>query len=299
MSGKDYYKELDIPKSATDADIRKAFKKLVKKYHPDAHPDDKDAAEKFNRIQEAYSVLSNSEKRSQYDRFGSSFQGGSGPQFGQNGPVDLGDLFGGMNMGDLFGGAFGGGRQAQQPRPRKGEDIRLDVDISFNTAAEGGNHSVQLNKGSGTEKLNIKIPPGVNTGSVIRLGGQGHAGFHGGPSGNLLITLNVAAHPYFRRENNNILLDVPITPDEAVLGTKVEVPTLSDGKVMLTIPPETSTGAKLRLKGKGIVDQKTKTPGDQLVVIKIVLPKNMDEKSKELYQQIFEVEKESPRTNLW
>lgn len=309
MAEHDYYETLGVARTATQDEIRKAYKKLAKEYHPDNRKDDPSAEQKFKEIQEANSVLSDPEKRAQYDRFGSAFQnaGASGPQFhwntsGPGGAVDLEDILGGgFDLGSLFGG-MGGGRSRGQSRnrPQAGQDVEMEIEIPFHVAVEGGQHSLPLRRPNGTvDRLNVKIPAGVETGGKIRLSGQGQPGINGGPPGNLRVTVKVAPHPYFRREGNNILLDVPITPPEAVLGTKVEVPTIKEGNVTLTIPPGTSSGAKLRLSGLGAPDPKTKKRGDQFIVVKIVVPKAIDEETRELYEELAQTFPFSPRENLW
>ncbi|GAB4152842.1 MAG: J domain-containing protein [Planctomycetaceae bacterium] len=304
MPTPDYYKTLGVSKTATADEIRKAYRKLAKEYHPDAKPDDKAAAQKFAEIQEAYAVLGDKEKRQQYDQFGSAGFGGAGPNpfqgYGRagSGGVDLNDLFGGQfGFGDIFGQASRGGTRTAAPR--KGEDIRLEIEVPFQVAAEGGNHSIQIRRGDNTERLNVKIPAGVKTGSVIRLAGQGQPGFGQGPAGDLKLIVKVAPHPFFRRDGKNLLIDVPVTPSEAALGAKVEVPTLSEGNVTVTVPPCTSSGTKLRLRGKGVIDQKTGQRGDQFVVIKIVLPPELSEESQQLYRQLAELSPSSPRAGLW
>lgn len=310
MAELDYYKVLGVSREASDDEIRKAYKKLARKYHPDVKPGDASATEQFKQIQDAYAVLGDSEKREQYDRYGAAFQGGgrswaAGAGPGAGSPIDLSDLFGGQfDMGDLFGGGFGGGggpRGAGQQRARaaKGQDIQLEVTVPLLVAAEGGSHNIQFQRGSKPEKLSVKIPAGVDPGGAIRLKGQGHPGTGGGPDGDLLLTVRVAPHPYLRREGKNLLLDVPVTPSEATLGEKVAVPTLSEGNVTVTVPPGTASGAKLRLRGKGIVDRKTKERGDLLVVIKIVVPKELDDQTRRLYEQLAEASSDSPRTDLW
>ena len=318
MADNDFYKTLGVSREASADEIKKAYKKLARKHHPDVKPGDKEAAEKFKQIQEAYSVLSDTEKRAQYDRYGTAFQGaGRGPFTGTwtgntgrgrggAGPIDLGDLFGGgeIDLGDLFAGAFGGGGSARagrqrSARPSKGEDVTYEVEVPFHVAAQGGNHSIQLQRGSETERLNVKIPAGVETGSVVRLTGQGNTGQAGGPAGDLLLKVRVAAHPWFRREGKNILIDVPVTPSEAALGAKVDVPTLAGGNVTVTVPPGTSSGRKLRLRGKGVAATKSGSPGDQLVEIKIVVPETLDAESRRLYEQLAEQTRLSPREGLW
>jgi DnaJ-class molecular chaperone len=310
MANHDYYETLGVSRTATQDEIRKAYKKLAKEYHPDNRKDDPSAEQKFKEIQEANSVLSDPEKRAQYDRFGSAFQnaGAGGPQFhwstsGPQGEVDLEDIFGGgFDLGSLFGGMGGRSRGHAQARnrPSAGQDLETEIEIPFHVAVEGGQHSLPIRRQNGNvERLNVKIPAGVETGSVIRLSGQGQPGTHGCPPGNLRLTVKVAPHPYFRREGSNILLDVPITPYEAALGTKVEVPTVKEGNVTLTIPPGTSSGAKLRLSGLGAPDPKTKKRGDQFVVVKIVVPKTIDDETRTRYEQLAAKSPFSPRENLW
>lgn len=307
MSERDYYDILGISRSASADEIKKAYRTLSRKYHPDMAPDDKTADQKFKEVQEAYEVLRDETKRKQYDQFGHSFQqagpgGGGYYQSGGGGPVDLDDLFGGggIDLGDLFGGAFrGGGGKRPQQRPQKGESSRIQIEIPFHLAAVGGGHEVSLQKGGSSERLTIKIPAGVNTGSVIRLSGQGNPGVNGGPAGDLLITIKVGNHPYFKRENSNLILEVPITLTEAALGAKVDVPTLTEGEVTVTIPPGTSSGAKLRLRDKGIIDQKTKKTGDQICSIKIVAPKEISDEERTHYEELQKMEHESPRSKAW
>ncbi len=313
MAGQDYYKTLGVSREASDDEIRKAYRALVRKYHPDVKPNDKEAAARFKDIQEAYDVLGDTEKRAQYDRYGTAFRGGPGggshqwsTGAGGAGPIDLGDLFGGggIDLGSLFGGRGGGGGfhpggRPQQPRPSKGQDIRLEIEVPFQVAAEGGQHGVQLNVDGNVERLSVKIPAGIESGNVVRLAGQGHPGTAGGPKGDLRLTVRVAPHPYFRREGRNLLLEVPITPAEAVLGARVEVPTLTEGRVTVTIPPGTSSGQKLRLRGKGIPDQRTKERGDQFVITKIVVPREIDEETRDLYEQIASRTSATPRDGLW
>lgn len=325
MAANDYYKTLGVSREASADEIRKAYKKLARKYHPDVKPDDKDAADKFKKVQEAFEVLGDAEKREQYDRYGAAFQGGAGgagrgpftgnwsPQGGGpggSGQVDLESIFGGqIDLGDLFGGAFGGGGgggkkaggrgRRRQAEPMKGEDVHSEIEVPFQVAALGGSHGIQLSKSTGTERLTVKIPAGVENGSVIRLAGQGNPGVNGGPAGDLMLTIKIAPHPWFQREGKDLLVDVPITPAEAALGAKVEAPTLSEGAVTVTIPPGTSSGRKLRLRGKGIRDPKSGTSGDEYVVVKVVVPKELDAETRKLYEQLAERPHESPREDLW
>lgn len=312
MPNNDFYKTLGVAKGATADEIRKAYKKLSRKYHPDVNKD-KEAPERFKQVQEAFDVLGDAEKRQQYDRFGHAFSGEGGPRPQQfnwsgpgaagGGPIDLSELFGGqVDLEQIFGSSFtgqaGGPRQGRRSA-RRGEDAEVDVEIPFQTAVEGGTYELSLDRAGKTERLSVKIPSGVDTGSIVRLSGQGHPGSAGATAGDLLVRIRVAPHPWFRREGNNLLLDVPVTITEAALGAKVEVPTLSEGRVVVTIPAGTSSGAKLRLRGKGVLDRSTKERGDQFVVVKIVVPRKLSERGKQLLKEIAEVEPQSPRGGLW
>jgi curved DNA-binding protein len=312
----DYYKTLGVSRTATRDEIRKAYKKIARENHPDVKPDDKAAAERFKQATEAYEVLGDEDKRKQYDQFGAAYRhagGAAGSPFGQrggSGPIDLSDLFGGeFDLGDLFGGAAGGGGvrggfrggagTQRGPQPMRGQDIRTVIQVPFHVSAVGGSHDITLQRGGEVEKLEVKVPAGMKPGGTLRLSGKGEPGINGGPAGDLLVTVNVAAHPYFRREGNNVLVDVPLTLSEAGLGAKVDVPTLTGEQVTLTIPPGTPSGAKLRLKGKGFPDQKTKQPGDQFVVVKIVPPRTLPDSARELLQQFANEVPQAPREGLW
>ena len=299
----DFYQVLGVSKNSSEAELKKAYRKLSRENHPDSKPNDKAAAEKFKQVQEAYSVLSDSEKRQKYDRFGhAAFQGGGrggGSPFG-GGQVDLSDLFGGggggFDFGDLFGGG-GGGRRAA--RARKGQDVETTIDVPFTTAAEGGSYSLTINTSGKPEQITARIPAGVDSGSVIRLSGQGHPGMGGGPNGDLMVKIRVAPHPYFRRDGANLLVDVPISLTEAALGAKVDVPTLSEGLVTVTVPAGSASGTRLRLRGKGIINRKTNEPGDLYAILQIVVPKNLDDRSRELLEEFAKLHMENLREDRW
>jgi DnaJ-class molecular chaperone len=301
MADPDYYQVLGLSRQATAEEIRKAYKKLARENHPDVKKDDPAAAERFKQVQAAYDVLSDAEKRGLYDRYGAAYsQAGRGPAGGPfpggaGAGFDFQDLFGsgGIDLGDLLGGGTG-----RRRGPAKGRDLEAAVRVSFETAVRGGSVDIQLDANGKSQTLSVRIPPGVDNGSVIRLAGQGQPGRFQGPPGDLLLTVLVEPHRLFRREGANLLIDVPITPSEAILGAKVEVPTLGEGTVVVTIPPGTSSGQKLRLRGKGALDPQTKQPGDQYVVVKLVVPKDPDPKTRELYQQLAPLE-QSPRVDLW
>ncbi|MFP6766115.1 MAG: J domain-containing protein [Planctomycetaceae bacterium] len=290
----DYYNLLGVTRGAPKDEIRKAYRKCSREFHPDARPDDKAAAEKFQQIQEAWDVLGDDDKRAKYDRFGSAAfeRGGS---FQQGGPVDLGDIFGsgGFDLGDLFGG----GRRARPPQ--KGQDLQASIEVGFTTAAEGGQHDLTLRTNTGVQRLDVSIPPGISSGQAVRLRGQGHPGQNGGPNGDVLVTVRVAPHPWFHREGCNLVIEVPVTMTEAGLGAKVDVPTLTAGEVSLTIPAGSSSGTKLRLRGKGVPDRSSGQRGDQIVTLKIVVPKELDDQSRKLLEEFAERTADNPRDGLW
>lgn len=312
MADLEYYNILGVSRGASADEIRKAYKKLARENHPDAKPGDTAAAERFKKIQEAYAVLSDPEQRKLYDQFGKDFKhaGQAGPEFRWNSSGA-----GGMDLNDILGGLFGGGRggfggfqtdfesarggRTRPPRQRRGQDLRTEIEVPFTVAAEGGLHEITLRRGDKVEHLDVHVPAGVADGGVIRLAGQGQPGERGGPAGDLLVTVRTHPHPYFRREGDNLLLDLPLTPSEAALGARVDVPTLSEGTVTMTIPPGTSSGRKLRLRGKGIVNRKTKQRGDQYVVVKIVVPRELTPEARQRYEDLQQCETESPRKNLW
>lgn len=308
MADSDYYQTLGVSRQASADEIKKAYRKLARENHPDLKPDDPAAAERFKQVQDAYDVLGDAEKRKQFDQFGTTFPPGGGPggpgggfryqwNTGSEVPFDINDLFGGGGGGgfeDLFGGR--GGRSAG--RPRRGRDVQAEVRVPFLTAALGGSVDVRVSTNGRIETLGVKIPAGVDDGSVIRLAGQGEPSPRGGSAGDLLLTINVDSHTYFRRDGSDILLDVPVTPSEAILGAKVEVPTIEGEKVVVTIPPGTSSGMKLRLRGKGLMNKSTGSPGDQYVAVKIVVPRDPSDALKSIYQQAAKLEA-NPRTGMW
>jgi DnaJ-class molecular chaperone len=307
----DYYKSLEVGKNASAADIQKAYRKLARKYHPDVNPDDDAAKKKFQEIQRAYEVLSDAEKRELYDRYGSSFEsmgtGGGGTwraSPGGGAEFDFSQIFGGGGggfeggFGDIFR-QFGGGRaggQRARSRPQRGSDIRHELEVSFNSAVVGGEARLSIKRPTGkVESITVKIPAGVETGKPIRLRGQGEPGQQGGPPGDILIDVKVAAHPLFQRRGKNLELMVPVTLAEAALGAKVDIPT-PKGTITLTLPPATSSGKRLRVKGHGV--QTKNEPGDLYAEVRIVLPDALDEESLELIRQIDKRHTMTPRKDL-
>lgn len=302
----DYYKTLEISRTASKDEIRKAYKKLSKKHHPDANVGDEAALQKFKDVQQAWDVLGEDEKRKNYDQYGTPdgprFSGAPGDQQyrtrsddGGEVPFDIEELFSGFRSRQP-----GAGGARPQEWPVRGQDIRANVEVPFMLAAEGGKYDLRLQRDvSDPETLTVTIPAGIDSGSAIRLAGQGTPGFNGGQSGDLLVSITIAHHPWFKRDGANILLDIPITVTECGLGTKVDIPTLSDGTVTLTVPPGTSSGAKLRLKGKGLRDRRTGNRGDMFAVVKVAAPKELDERSKELLAELSDALEQKPRAGLW
>ncbi|WDV44551.1 molecular chaperone DnaJ [Clostridiaceae bacterium M8S5] len=351
MGKRDYYEILGVQKGASEQEIKKAFRQLAKKYHPDLNPDNKEAEVKFKEINEAYEVLSNPEKKKRYDQFGHAGVNGQAGGFNAQGFEGFGDIF-----GDIFGDFFGGGFSSQGRRragPKKGADLKYRVTISFEEAAFGTDKKIEVTRsedckecngtgakpgtskktcskcggsgevrysqntpfgqfvnvktceacnGSGeevespcqscsgtgkqkkTKKISIKIPAGVDTGSVIPLRGEGELGEKGGPRGDLYIYINVLPHKIFKREGNDIICEYPITFVQATLGDEVEVPTL-DGKVKYKIPEGTQTGTVFRLKNKGIQSLRGYGRGDQYVKVNIEVPKNLNNTQKDILRE--------------
>ncbi len=312
-ASKDYYKILGVSKNASKEEIKKAYRELARKYHPDFNPNDKKAEEKFKEIQEAYSVLSDDEKRKQYDMFGTTGVGAGGTTWGGQEQGFSGGFryttrgFGGFD--DLFREIFGFGTRGRKRGPEsfgdifdfatedfveEPRDLEYRILIDFDTAVKGGTREITINTHDMygrniSERITIKIPPGVNTGTKIRVPGKGAINQRG-QRGDLILRVEVKPHKLFRREGNDIYVELPITFYEAILGTKVEVPTI-DGKATVTIPPGVKNGTKLRLRNKGVTDPKTGKRGDEYVVIKIEMP---DNKSKEFIEEIKRLKEKYP-----
>ena len=313
----DLYQTLGVSRDASKADIKKAHRKLALKYHPDKNPDDKVAREKFKRVQEAYDVLSDDEKREAYDTYGADFEKirSTGYQPGAGGfdGLDLDQIFGGAagrggggggaqfeGFGDFFEQLMGRGARRgpgaataqRQATPQRGGNVRHELEIPLQTAVLGGTTEFYLNH----EKIAVTIPPGVETGSKIRLRERGQPSPNGGPSGDLILLIKVSDHPSFQRNGRNLEVVLPVTLSEAMLGSKVDVPT-PNGTVALTIPAGSSSGRRLRLKGQG-VKQRDGSSGDMIVVLQIQLPQSIDEESQKLIQQFDEKNPLSLRGDL-
>jgi curved DNA-binding protein len=281
---KDYYDILGVKPDASEAEIKAAFRKLARQYHPDKNKD-AGAEEKFKAINEANEVLRDKEKRRAYDQVrAGGYRGGEQfrppPGFGQG--FDFGDA-GDGDFSDFFESLFGRGGHRGQPRARRGRDVQAQVQIDLQTAFDGGRTRVALHDGQGNERvLEVKIPAGIQPGQVIRLSGQGHAGAAGGPSGDLLLEVAIRDDARFKLDGRNVLHVLPITPWEAALGATVPVPTLG-GAVDLRIPAGSQSGRKLRLKGRGMPGPQ---PGDQLVELSIRTPPVDDDKQRKAYEAL-------------
>lgn len=296
MSAKDPYEILGVARTASADEIKRAYRRLAKQFHPDHNPGDKSAERRFKEVQAAYEVLGDADRRQQYDRFGA---GGPRPHFEQWSAGGAGGMPGGasVNFGgfgdlaDIFeqffnrgGGAVGGAARARggrrgggaTTRPRAtGENVEHELAISFNEAARGAKRQIELSDGGAVpERIEVRIPAGIEDGQRIRLAGRGQAG--PGGRGDLFIRCRVTPHAYFRREGRDVLLDLPLTVPEAISGARVDIPTL-DGVMRLTVPPGASSGTRLRLRGKGAGDPHGGEMGDMYAVIRIVVPRDATE----------------------
>ncbi len=351
MAKRDYYEILGVSKNADEKEIKSAFRQLAKKYHPDVNKES-GSEEKFKEIQEAYAVLSDPERRRQYDQFGhAAFEQGSHGGFSgfDFSDFDFSDIF-----SDIFGSGFGfnfGGRSHESTRPRKGRDSIIGMDITFEEAVFGTEKEIKLDvletcdkchgkggfgektcsrcHGSGTitaeqrtilgtyltkttcpichgaghilestcdrchgngriktnKTIKITVPAGVDSGNQLRILGKGEAGTHGGPNGDLYVEFTVKEHPIFKREDDDIYLEVPITITEAVLGAKIEVPTLY-GNIKLVIPAGSQNGDKHRIKGKGVENIHNKKKGNMYIILKVIVPKRLTKEQKELFNSL-------------
>lgn len=345
---RDYYEVLGVTRSANDEDLKKAYRRLAIQFHPDRNPGDKEAEEKFKELNEAYQVLSDPERRAQYDRFGhAAFQGPQGP--GGFGGFDFTQGFEEV-FSDIFGDFFGTGRGRSRSRSRRGDDLRYDLEVEFEEAARGSEKVVKFQRltmceacngsrarggsegartcpncrGTGQVRtqqgffsisttcgqcrgegmiiadpcpkcqgqgrvrkpvsLSVKIPPGVDNGSRLKLRNEGEAGFGGGPNGDLYVVVHVKDHALFVRQDNDVVIEVPVSFPQAALGAEIEVPTL-EGKIKLKVPAGTQSGKVLRLKGKGFIDLHGYGRGDQLVRIVVETPRRLTTRQRELLEE--------------
>ncbi len=323
MEYKDYYKVLGVTKAASQDELAKAYKKLARKNHPDLNPNDKSAEDRFKDATEAYEVLKDPEKRKRYDHLGANWEHGQNFQpppgfenmrFGggqggfSGGPQGYSDffetIFGGAFGGqagrqsgfqDIFGGGGGqGGPSARARRPHRGADAEAVLELTLEEAYHGGSKSLtlQMQTAAPPKTLQVSIPAGVKNGAKIRLAGQGSPGRNQGPAGDLYLRVRILPHHRFSLDGTNIVLDLPLTPWEAALGTKVRIPTL-DGEVDMTIPPGTDSGRKLRLRHRGLGPEPTR--GDLLVRVNIKTPRELTPKEQKLWEELAKESTFNPR----
>ncbi len=297
----DYYKILDVTKLATEAEIKKAYRKLARKYHPDLNPNDKEAEKKFKEINEANEVLSNPENRKKYDKYGKDWkhadefekagydpnqqqysrqQQGGNPDFS-----GFGGDFSGSDFSDFFNSMYGGGRSSRSQSKYRGQDFNAELQLDLASAYTTHKQSLTVNG----KNIRITIPAGVENGQIIKIPGHGGPGANGGPNGDLFITFNIENNSDFKREGNNLYSDVDLNLYTAVLGGEVFVNTF-DGKVKVKVPAETQTGTKVKLKGKGFpVYKKENQFGDLYITYTIKTPTKLSEKEKELFEELAKI----------
>lgn len=300
MRTKDPYEILGVPRNASQEEIKRAYRRLAKENHPDRNPGNPQAGERFKEVQAAYEVLGDAGRREQFDRFGA---GGPPPDFRawdsvQGGPAgDAGFDFGDLNS--IFEQFFSQSRAGRSPRrraparpPARGADLEYEVEITFEESLRGTTRELRLALGPETERIQFRIPRGVADGQRIRLAGRGHPG--PGGRGDLIIHVRVHEHPLFRREGLDLLLDLPLRLSEAALGAKIEIPTL-DGPTRLTIPPGTASHTRLRLRGKGVHDERSGRTGDLYVIARIVPPRRVTDEQRTLLERLDRLDPTNPR----
>lgn len=309
-AGKDYYEVLGVGRKADEKEIKRAYRRLARKYHPDVNPGDKAAEERFKDISEAYEVLSDKDRRAKYDQFGhlgpgwerageQGFGGFGGPQAGQWQQAPPGFDVGGF--GDLFENLFGGlggartGQRGGMQFRARGQDVEYEVELTLEEAYAGTTRQIALTMPDGSvNRLEVKIPAGVAAGSRIRMAGQGGPGMGGGAAGDLFLVVRLRPHPRFERRGDDLYVEVPVTFAEAALGARIEVPTLQ-GPVTMTVPPGSSSGQLLRLAGMGMPKVRGGGKGDEYVRLRIVVPRNLTDEERRLVEQLASLRTENPR----
>jgi DnaJ-class molecular chaperone len=317
MAKRDLYGILGISRTASAEDIKKAYRKLARKYHPDINPGSKEAEERFKEISFAHDVLSDTAKRKLYDEFGEEgLQPGFDPekmraykQWSSRGGFEFSRSGGrtSFSFEDLFGDVFGAfGRERESGAVQPGEDLEYTLDLDLLDALRGTSQTISIQRpvarrggGGGTtpERLTVKIPAGVDEGARIRLAGKGTSRTPGGPVGDLYLVVRIRPHPYLERKGQDLFLDLPITVGEAISGASVTVPTLG-GEVKLKVPPGSQSGRKLRLKGKGVTNEKTRTSGDLYVKLMIQVPHDGGERARRAADLLESCYDENPRKHL-
>ncbi|MEE8300815.1 MAG: DnaJ C-terminal domain-containing protein [Candidatus Tectomicrobia bacterium] len=312
MTKNDYYTILSVKRGATDKEIKQAYRRLARRYHPDVNPGDTTAERKFKEISEAYAVLGNSDNRKKYDQFGhqafaggfDSFARGQASRGSQTGNIkDFFNNLGGQGhftegVSSLFEDLFGQTKSNPQTAPKRGKDLEQTVEISFEDAVQGTSREVHITRqNGGSEFLRVKIPAGVDTHSRIRLARKGGPGTSGEPPGDLYIVTRVQPHPFFSRDGSDIICEVPVTLAEVLLGAKIDIPTI-DGKTSMTLPAGTQNGRTFRLRGKGVSHLKGGGRGDQYVTVNVVLPATLDDRSCELIEEFDRRHPLQPRAQM-
>lgn len=287
---KDYYAVLGIERTADAAAIKKAYRKLAQKYHPDKNPGDKKAEEQFKQLTEAYAVLSDPEKKRQYDQFGAD---GFHQRFSQEDifrNVNVGDIFGSFGGEDLFSQLFGGHTRTQRTHrpPAKGQDYSMQISIPFRLAVQGGERRIDYRSDGKIEQLKVRIPPGIEKGAKLRISGKGGAGPMGGTAGDLYLQIDIEPDPIFSRDGNDLLVRAEIPFSGICLGTTIEVPTLQTPK-RVKVPAGMQPGQKIRLRGFGVAASGKRPAGDLYAVIEVAVPKSLTSAQKDILKQLKEL----------